>query len=112
MNKIRFFIFHLALILAFPGVTSAALITETWESEVTGTSGHTAFNIGDTFTWTVTYDNSNTRHSVYNDGANGIAEFGSGDDFISHTSCVSTDPDPSSCDSIPSGWAFLSEAES
>ena len=55
-------------LLALSASANATLVTETWESTITSIN-HTAFNIGDTFSWTVTYDNAAQRFSQYHDGA-------------------------------------------
>ncbi len=65
----------------------AIMVTDTWTAYVSG--GYTGnLSIGNDVTWTVTYDDEGTEMSDYNDGANGIAEFGSGDDILSDTLLV------------------------
>lgn len=89
---------------------NAVLITETWESEITFAT-HNAFAVGDTFTWTVTYDDSSLRMHGYSDGANGIGEFGEGDDTLNHVYCTGTESNGAGCTtSTGSSHSFLSDA--
>lgn len=63
--------------------TFATTIVETWTANLSGYTGIAAS--GATLNWTVTYDNASTTMHAYDDGPNGIAERGAGDDFA-HTS--------------------------
>jgi len=98
-------ILGVALTLLFTTANSHATLIET---TITGTidsiSGATAtlyWNIGDSFTVSALYDDAGTVMHVWNDGPNGIAEFGEGDDTLSSTSDLTS--------SYP-GYAFLSDA--
>lgn len=79
----------------FSSNANAVLVTETWQAQIINTSatgGAThIFNAGDTFNWTVTYDDEGTRSHEYLDGENNIAEDGQGDDALWLTACMSSD---------------------
>jgi hypothetical protein len=87
----------------------AALITETWQSTVTGVND-SAFNIGDAFTWTVTYDNASLIKHVYSDGADGIANLGSNDDLLTATHCTGAAAGGIGCDSNFTSFSLFSDA--
>ena len=71
-----------------------------------GLSG--AVSLGDTFTWSVIYNNSLPGFTRYDDGANGIGEFGEGDDTVVNTFGIGTSSDAvvdfSGLDSIVSAY--------
>ena len=83
MNKIISTLFAVASLL-LSTTTNAALINETWTGTIVRTSLDDRL-IGRTFNVILTYDNESTAASQFGDGANGIAEFGMGDDTISYT---------------------------
>ncbi|MFC1751070.1 PEP-CTERM sorting domain-containing protein [Pseudomonadota bacterium] len=85
----------LGVILLSPLPVSAAVITETWKSTIR-LQWNSAFNIDETFNWTVTYDTNAHRIHEYGDGANQIAEGGDGDDYVATTRCSYT-ADPAGC---------------
>lgn len=99
-------------IFSYAHVAQAVLVTETWRSTVTYVEGHTAFEIDDTFEWTVTYDDSAQIMHAYEDGTNGIAEGGSGDDTLLTTYCTTAVPSTyySSCTQFHSGFAIFADA--
>ncbi|MET0025143.1 MAG: PEP-CTERM sorting domain-containing protein [Sedimenticola sp.] len=103
-------IMPLALLAAFSVNSHAALVTETWESTVTYVT-HTAFVVGDTFQWTITYDNESQRMSSYNDGANGVAESGAGDDTFYYSHCTTAYAGSEPC-TYPgyNSYSFFSDA--
>ncbi len=80
---------------------SATVITESWLATVTGVSNHNAFAIGNTFSWTVTYDDASQRMTQYTDGLNGIGEFGSGDDQLLYDTCTVSYTGPGPCTYTP-----------
>lgn len=82
-----------AFSLAFPLQVNAALIKETWS--VSANEGLTLLvkadrlNVSEilpsgTFEWTITYDNSINRSTIWDDGPNGRGELGQGDDTVAH----------------------------
>jgi hypothetical protein len=108
--------------------SSAALITETWQSTVTsflteadkirlagyrvpswGTAGNTLFVAGDTFDWTVTYDDASQFMHTYYDGVNGVGEYGAGDDTSRSISCTFS-ATIDNCTSSYYGAVFMSDA--
>jgi hypothetical protein len=80
------------------GSAQATLVTETWQSTVTS-ANNAAFAAGDTFTWTVTYDDASLRMHTYFDSTNGIAEFGAGDDTLQNTLCTGSEAYTTGCGS-------------
>jgi len=79
-----------AIMLIATTSAHAVLVTDVWESTVINdvSGNNTVFAPGDKFTWTVTYDDTSLTMHEYDDGANGIAEFGTGDDTISNILCT------------------------
>jgi hypothetical protein len=98
------------VLLGSASLANAALITETWESEITYVSNPTAFSAGDTFTWMVTYDNSSQQMSSWNDSFNGISEFGKGDDTLDYTWCITGASGPCDVTLSPGDWKFFANA--
>lgn len=66
----------------------ANLVRDTYQATITNVSNNNNFSIGETFSWTVTYDYDQLRMYTYGDGSNGIAEFGRGDDSINDIACM------------------------
>ncbi len=75
----------------------ATIVTETWTSTVTSVNHTSAFAPGDTFLWTVTYDNASLRMHEYYDGANSVAERGGGDDTTRSTLCAGNQSSSPGC---------------
>ena len=61
----------------------AVMITELFEVTLPVDSG--PYSAGHVFQITATYDDTGTTMHIWEDGANGIAEFGDGDDLLFHT---------------------------
>ena len=104
----------LAIILIFSSFgTNAVLLTETYESTVLETY-NSPFQIGDTFSWTVSFDNESQRTVTYGDGQNKIAEFGQGDDYVYSAFCTDsyfTSPNAEWCpNGGSSNWDYLADA--
>jgi len=95
-KSFRYLVIWTTLSILGIGSAEAAFVTETWQSTVTSAS-NPAFAAGDTFSWTVTYDNASLMMHRYLDGANGIAEFGAGDDVLSATFCAGTEIGAAGC---------------
>ena len=98
MNNINFLLV-VSLLLISPFANSS-IITEIWTAEVGtlsnnsiySTSTNTSYNgffTGDIVSWTVTYQSDpSDSFTRYNDGLNGIAERGKGDDTLNTKSCL------------------------
>jgi len=79
---------------------SAGAILETWTAEVLSvqrnsidstatTVTNNGFSIGDTISWTVSYDLASSDHFTrYLDGPDGIADRGNNDDTLFTLSCL------------------------
>lgn len=79
---------------------TAAIVTEVWAAEVLSesianinstyaTNQNPIFVVGDTITWTVTYDSTFGDHyTQYSDGSDGIADRGTNDDTLLQLSCL------------------------
>lgn len=79
----KFCVSALVIWLGLPiAVANAAIVTETWSAEVYEVTGTTAFSIGDTVSWLVTYDDQSTSMHSWHDGPNLIGQLGSGDDTL------------------------------
>ena len=63
---------------------SAALITKTFEADVFNTYRTDVVNIGDTISWSLTYDDASTSYTVFNDGVDGLG--GTSDDTVDFVS--------------------------
>ena len=72
---------------------SAVPMVATYTAEIYNVHNITSYSAGDEITFTVNYDDEGTNYSFYNDGLNGIAESGEGDDTISSTFDISSRPD-------------------
>lgn len=89
-------------------ISSAAATTmiSTWTGTITGISKNndlTTYDIGDTFTVINEYDDHGTEYHDYSDGANGIAEFGAGDDTVFRLHELTEYPNTSYLNDIQSG---------
>jgi len=73
-------------------VASATLITETWQGKVTETVNNNLFQVRETLSWTVTYDNTSLIMNDWNDGPDGVAN--TDDDYIDWVGDAT----------CPSGW--------
>ena len=109
MSSLRDMTVGVVLSVLGVGSAQAVLITETWESTITDVN-HTAFSVGDTFTWTVAYDDSSLIMHRYGDGANGIAEQGSGDDSVVTTTCAGSAAGAPECDINTVAYTLLADA--
>jgi len=98
----------LALTLQASSV-NASLVTETFQSTITSYT-YPAFNLGDTFTWTVTYDDNSQRMTLYNDGANRLDDQGSGDDILNHAMCTSDYTGAEVCSQFTSDYTMFANA--
>lgn len=95
----------IALVAVFMGFSlqvNAALIKETWSVSADdglillvkgGTLDVSEILPSRTFEWTITYDDSVNSSTIWDDGPNGIGEFGQGDDSVAH---IITTNDPAS----------------
>ena len=63
---------------------SAALITKTFEADVFNTYRTDVVNIGDSISWSLTYDDASTSYTVFNDGVDGLG--GTSDDTVDFVS--------------------------
>ena len=81
---------------------NASMVTEIFQVTLPlGASG--SYPEGHVFDITVTYDDAGTVMHDWEDGANGIAEFGGGDDLLSNTYSLA--------DAAFSGYTVLSDAD-
>jgi len=96
MYLLRSMVVGVVLTVLGTGSVQAVLVTETYESTIRSLD-HSAFSVGDKFSWTVTYDDESLRMHTYNDGANGIAESGQGDDTVLSTLCTGSQSDTTGC---------------
>lgn len=119
MSLLRYLTIGFVLSLLGVGSAQASIITETWRSTISivdysayGYAVNTAFNVDDTFDWTVTYDDSSLRMHYYGDGADGIADFGTNDDVLLDTYCTGTEAGTVGCTQNYSGaeYPFFADA--
>lgn len=61
------------LIFCMSCSANAGFITEYWTSTITDTEKVTTVNVGDTFTWNVTFSNTSQIMNDYDDGPDGLA---------------------------------------
>ena len=87
-----------AIIFLFAGSTASATIVTTALTGTIVSPGNTIASIGDRLTVYATYDDKDDRIHEYNDGFNGIAESGEGDDWINITYCHDSEAGKSGCD--------------
>lgn len=59
---------------------SAALITKTFEADVYNTNRTSVVNLGDTISWSLSYDDTSTSYTIFEDGVDGVA--GTSDDTL------------------------------
>ncbi|MBV1882262.1 MAG: VPLPA-CTERM sorting domain-containing protein [Pseudomonadales bacterium] len=101
------------VILIATTLVKASMITEIYSTTVAGIhEGDSPFlNIGDTRSFTVTYDNEGDFLGSYKDGLNGVADQGYGDDTLSSLDCIdnSISPDCIASD-YHADYVFLSNA--
>ncbi len=86
-------------LLVGPTAARAVMVTELFQVTLPFANG--VYSAGHVFEITVTYDNASTIMRVWNDGANGIGEFGSGDDTRATTFNLSSFP----------GYTLFSDAQ-
>lgn len=77
------------IIVAVTQSAAAGLITENYLATINTTHPLIAdFNLGDTFEWSITFDEAGRSFSIYLDGLNGRAEQGEGDDTLFTKLCL------------------------
>lgn len=93
MSLLRNIAFGAVLAMLGVGTAQATLITDTYTATITSRND-SAFRVGDTFNWSVTYDDESTQYNTYRDGADGISNFGGGDDelLLTYDSSDAVDP--------------------
>lgn len=80
--------------------TYGSFVMETWTGEVGAVSGTTAYVVGETVTWTISYETLvSDRMTIFSDGLNGVADRGTNDDTVSTVFCL----DPTSDDECAAG---------
>jgi len=96
-----------ALLLSSVGA-QAGLITEHWESTITEVNNADGVAVADVIQWSVTYDTMGRVTHQWNDGVNGIGEFGQGDDVVSGRMCLDGNISDPTCSSTQySTWYSL-----
>jgi hypothetical protein len=85
---------------------NAALISRDITVSVTDTD-HSLISVAEEFTITSVYDDESTQANSFNDGLNGIAENGLGDDTLRFTICTVAGL---GCPSPQSGYTFIGDA--
>lgn len=78
------------LLSSLTSFSSASIVTEQFSFALSSAAG--IYDAGHVFTVTTTYDNASTMMHIWNDGANGQANFGGDDDTLNRTFSLS---DPS-----------------
>jgi hypothetical protein len=104
MDLLRSIAVGVVLLVLGIGSAQAILITDTYNATITSRTGHSAFSVGDTFTWSITYDNESTQYHTYTDGADGTSNYGGGDDELLNTNYSSDAVDPYCSYLYPSGY--------
>jgi len=101
------------LLVSALGSAQAALITNTYQSTVTNTNVATVFDVNDTFSWSVTFDDASLTMHRYYDGVNGIAESGNGDDTLYAKYCTGAAAGAADCtyNYSASQYSMFSDAE-
>ena len=61
-------------------LATAEIITDIWHANITSVVNTSAFSVGDSVSWTVTYDDASTSSHYYGDGTDGMA--GTADDTL------------------------------
>ncbi len=90
MNKSRLFGVFCAAVFSLVTLSSyAATVTISYTATIIDIAPTlSSFSVGETIGWQLTYNDSGTYATVYNDGQNTIAEQGAGDDTLKSQSCV------------------------
>jgi len=97
----------LAVALLFVGFqANASVIQSSFDLEVI-TQGHTNLTLGSVFTVTSIYDDGKNYMTLFDDGVNGIGEFGLGDDTVIHEHCSFTN---AHCTADHTGFAYFSDS--
>lgn len=84
--KAKIFGLLAAGLLAGPMAAHAVVITELFQIQLTAAAG--TYSAGHVFEITATYDDAGTSMHTWNDGPNGVAEFGGGDDTLNTTNTL------------------------
>ncbi len=108
MKLARLFSFICIMLSVYTSSSYAGIITEQWQGTIQNVGNNNGFTSGDIITWSVTYDNIGRIAHSYNDGLNGIAEYGAGDDTLVSTWC--SNPGQLNCDLNFNTDTLLSDA--
>ena len=99
------------LLTALPGLSFAGLITEYYTSTITNAENTTGVSLGDTFTWSVTFDDTSQRATWDYDGFDRVAN--TADDTPGGDWCVGGTADGCSDPTVYSdqGYTMFSDAQ-
>jgi hypothetical protein len=87
IKKMMYSIVAFVMLFTVFSPARADQMVNTYQAYVVNPTGYATsiWVVGDLLSWSVTYDNANLTSQRYNDGLNGIAESGNGDDTILDT---------------------------
>ncbi len=87
MARIKYLVIPALLLSSLSA--EAALVTDRWTATLDGVLNTTAYSVGDSISWTVTYDNTSTSMNYFDDGADGVGKTADDISHIAGTACPS-----------------------